>query len=109
MASPDMAPALLFWSDHEVLSVPNHRYQEGYRATWETFAASSDEQAAEKIADNGAEFLLYCPNRFFSAQLGEASFGGRLAAGWTPSFLVEVQLPAAVGNVRFFRVVDGDS
>ena len=108
MAFADLGPEILFRTQHAVLSVPNHRRQQGYIDTHAAMKATDDEAARNIVQGRGVGYLVYMGSRDLAAFNGLRAegdtLGKRLSRGETPGWLEEVDLPAGIGPARLFRV-----
>jgi len=98
MAFVDFGPEILYRTSHAVFSIPNHRFQAGFTATYEAMTASTDESAESILRDNGVDILVLCPEwplegAFYGSDGGPGMFYGRLLAGDVPSYLEPIVLP----------------
>lgn len=102
MTIPDLGPVILYKTSHSVLSIPNHRKQTGFTATYKTFNASSDGEAFNLITANSVGMILMCQveelARIEAFDKGESTFAGRLVAGKLPSWLREIDIPETRGT-----------
>ena len=108
MAFVDFGPELLYRTPHSVYSIPNHRFQPGFTATYEVMTADSTGRAADLIRENGVELIVVCPDwpledHFYGGSTGNPDgFYRVLAEGTAPDLLRELQLPD--GIARHFRL-----
>ena len=98
MAFVDFGPELLYRTPHAVFSIPNHRFQAGFTATYEAMTAPTDREAEAILRDNGVDLLVLCPEwpleaDFYGSDGGPGMFYGRLLAGTVPPYLQPVTLP----------------
>ena len=98
MAFVDFGPELLYRTPHAVFSIPNHRFQAGFTATYQAMTASTDELAESILRDNGVDLLVLCPEwpleaDFYGSDGGPGMLYGRLLAGDVPSYLAPIVLP----------------
>ena len=93
----DHGPRVLFETDLHVLSIPNHRYQPGFRSTYEIMNARGEEEPQRLLAEADVEFLAICPSEVEAAFYGSdaESLRLRLIDGWRPQWLEEVRLAEA--------------
>ena len=110
MAFVDFGPELLYRTRHSVFSIPNHRFQSGFNATYRAMNARSAQEAWTIVRDSGAELVVLCPEwplegRFYGAQHRPDSLYRQLVAGRVPTFLEPVALPEAlVGRFAVYAV-----
>lgn len=108
MAFVDFGPELLYRTPHAVYSIPNHRYQPGFTATYRIMTADSTSVAQTLIRQNRVELIVVCPNwpveaQFYGGHSGNADgFYYELASGAASGFVEAVRLPDDVA--RHFRV-----
>jgi len=103
LAHTDHGPELLFRTHHDVLSIPNHRYQPGYRFTHEVMSHPNPGQAAEMLRERGVGILVLCREDVLSGffRYPEAdAFAHWLADGGVPEGYV---LHAAGPGLRVYR------
>lgn len=98
MAFVDFGPELLYRTPHLVFSIPNHRYQPGFTATYEAMTAGSADRARTILEDNEVDLLVLCPAwsveaRFYGSDGGPGLFYGQLISGDAPPFLEPLALP----------------
>lgn len=106
----DYGPELLYRTRQSVLSIPNHRPQPGFAATWRVLNATDEATARAELARFGVDWVLLCPGAVerdvFAA--GPARAGNlyrRLIEDQPPAFLQRVPLPQDVGTALLFAVV----
>ena len=110
MAFVDFGPELLYRTPHAVFSIPNHRYQSGFTATYRAMTARSSERAEAVLREYGVELLVICPEwpleaEFYGGDGGRGIFYGDLLAGRVPAFLEPLALPdALVGRFALFAM-----
>lgn len=114
LAYADYSPALLYLTPHEVLSIPNHRLQPGYRATHRILTAADPGAARAEIERRGVDWILLCPSEseqaLFSTDGERPTLYDRLAAGRPPAWLEPVALPDAYRDeARLFAVREPDA
>ncbi len=113
MAFVDFGPELLYRTPHAVYSIPNHRYQSGFTATYRAMTARSAESAETILRQSGVELLLVCPEwplegQFYGSDGASGLFYDDLAAGNPPSFLAPLPLPEALdGRFSLYAVNPG--
>ncbi len=106
MAFTDHGPELLFRTSHSVMSIPNHRYQPGYTATYAAMAATESAAARDVLERNAVDLVLVCTNSAEAAFYGNnpAAFHARLAAGRPPDWMAEVPTPSTEPRFRLYEV-----
>lgn len=108
MAFVDFGPELLYRTPHAVYSIPNHRHQPGFAATYRVMTADDTVAAGDLIHQNRVELIVVCPNwsaeaDFYGGDTGNADgFYNALASGAVPDFVETIRLPDDLG--RHFRV-----
>jgi len=108
----DYTPALLYRTPLQVLSIPNHRPQPGFAATYRVLTARDDGIARAAAAEHGVDWILLCPSpaeqRLFAvAGAAPATLYRRLVDGRPPAWLRPLPLPAEFAEaVRLFEVVE---
>ena len=96
----DYGPRMLFETELNVLSIPNHRYQPGFRATYEIMNAKGEEEQRRLLAEFDVEYMAICPSEaeaeFFDT--GRESLRQQLIDGARPLWLTEILLPGRASN-----------
>ena len=114
LAFADYGSELLYRTSHRVLSIPNHRPQPGFTATWRILTSTDERVARIELARFGVDWILLCPSATERALLALEGASAptlyqRLADGEAPDWLravpLEEELAAAA---RLFEVVGGD-
>ena len=103
LAHTDHGPELLFRTHHDVLSIPNHRHQPGYRFTHEVMSHPDADQAARMLLERGVGVLVLCREDVLSGffRYPEAdAFAHWLADGGVPE---GYELHAAGPGFRVYR------
>jgi hypothetical protein len=114
LAYADYGSELLYRTPHRVLSIPNHRPQPGFAATWRILTSTDDRVAQTELARFGVDWILLCPNRTERVLFGLAGAAAptlyqRLADGEPPDWLRALPLEEEVAAAaRLFEVVGGD-
>ncbi len=108
LAMIDFGPEILYRTRHSVLSIPNHRPQPGFAASYRIMTALDYSVSRQLLADNRVDLVAICIG---SAEtfLYEADQDGRtlyqaLTDGAPPAFLTPVPLPDDAGGFRLFAV-----
>ena len=110
MAFVDFGPELLYRTPHAVYSIPNHRFQSGFTATYRAMTAQSSESAETLLRQSGVELVVVCPEwpleaQFYGSDAESEMFYDDLATGNVPPFLEPVALPTALdGRFSLYAV-----
>jgi hypothetical protein len=111
LAFADYGSELLYRTPHRVLSIPNHRPQPGFAATYRILTATGEGTARAELARFGVDWILLCPSateRALFAVPGEArpTLYQRLVDGDVPPWLRPLPLEDdLVAQARLFEVV----
>jgi hypothetical protein len=111
LAYADYGSELLYRTPHRVLSIPNHRPQPGFAATYRILTATADATAQAELTRFGVDLVLLCPSateRALFAVPGETSptLYQRLADGDAPPWLRPLPLEGDLATeARLFEVV----
>lgn len=101
MALADFGPEILFRTRHQVFSIPNHRPQPGYTATYDVMTSTDRSEAKQRLEWHDADLLLVCSDvrthQFYGAD--PRSLHTALISGDVPEWLTE--LPVRAGQPRF--------
>lgn len=105
MARTDFGPEILFRTPHQVFSIPNHRPQPGYTATYAIMTSSNASKAREQLEQQDADLVLVCSDatsrQFYGAD--PDSLHTALTSGSAPTWLTELPLPAGQPRFRLYR------
>jgi hypothetical protein len=107
----DYAPALLYETPFRVLSIPNHRPQPGFAATYRILGARDPAAARAEVARHRIDWILLCPSpaeqrQFAHAEADPQSLYRRLVDGRPPRWLRPLALPPEyAGRMSLFAVV----
>ena len=110
LALADYGPELLYRTGHQVLSIPNHRPQPGFGATYRALTASDEQVAWAELRAHGVDWILLCPNiversMFLDDRATEATLYRRLIDGTGPGWLRPVTLNDDLhSQVRLYEV-----
>jgi len=110
MTFTDYGPELLYRTPHRVLSIPNHRPQRGFEATYRALTATDDRSARRHLARHGVDWILICPNPverdlFDPDDAEPAPLYRRLSEGSPPPWLQPLPLPADLADhARLYAV-----
>jgi hypothetical protein len=113
MAFADYGPEILYRTGLSVLSIPNHRPQPGFAATYRILTATDEAAARAELARFGVDWILLCPNAveraIFAVDGATApTLYQRLADGAAPAWLRPLPLESdAAGHARLFEVAPG--
>jgi hypothetical protein len=111
LAYADYGSELLYRTPHRVLSIPNHRPQPGFAATWRILTATDERAARAELTRFGVDWILLCPSateRALFAVPGarRPTLYQRLVDGETPPWLRPVALGGELAaEARLFEVV----
>jgi hypothetical protein len=114
LAYADYGAELLYRTRHRVLSIPNHRLQPGFTATWQALTATAEEPARRTLEGFGVDWILLCPSpverAIFAPDPPSApTFYQRLVAGDLPGWLRPVPLEGDLADAaRLFEVTRSD-
>jgi hypothetical protein len=97
LALADYGPELLYRTQHQVLSIPNHRPQPGFAAGYRALTATNPQVARAELARHRVDWILLCPSivehsHFIEGRETEATLYQRLLDGTAPSWLRPVAL-----------------
>jgi hypothetical protein len=112
MTLADFGSEILYRTPHSVLSIPNHRPQPGFTATYEALTATDPDQARQALARHGVDWILLCLGASETTLRGEDMPGEptlyeRLIDGEAPPWLRSPQLTeASAGAALLYEVVD---
>jgi len=92
----DFGPELLYSSPYSVLSIPNHRLQPGYTATYNAMSGTAEE-AEEILRTNSVDAVVICRESaaeqgFYADENGTDSMYTRLTMDEPPEYLEPVGL-----------------
>jgi hypothetical protein len=106
LSHTDHGPELLYRTHHHVLSIPNHRYQPGYRFMRDTMGHPDPEIAATALHERGVGIIVLCSSDlapgFLHFPTVEKPFVRHLATGRIPH---GYDLHAATPHWRIYRRV----
>ena len=111
LAYADYGSELLYRTPHRVLSIPNHRPQPGFAATWRILTATDDRAARAALARSGVDWILLCPSAteralFAVPDARRPTLYQRLVAGEAPRWLRPLPLEGDLAvAARLFEVV----
>ncbi len=110
LAYADYGAELLYRTRHRVLSIPNHRFQPGFTATYRILTATDDASARALLARSGVDWILLCPSPteravFAPGQASAPTLYRRLVAGEVPDWLQPLPLgPELERTARLYEV-----
>jgi hypothetical protein len=111
LAYADYGAELLYRTPHSVLSIPNHRPQPGFGATWRILTATDEGAARAELTRFGVDRILLCPSAteralFAVPQAGAPTLYQHLADGEAPSWLRPLPLEGDLAaEARLFEVI----
>jgi hypothetical protein len=113
MAFADMGPELMYWTPHNVYSIPNHRYQPGYTMTMAVLTADSPATAYDLLRSADVDVLILCApgDGADSAPTNREAqpFRSDLIKGVVPPWLFALDLPPSLSkDALVFRFVGPD-
>ena len=105
MAFADYGPELLYRTGHSVLSIPNHRPQPGFAATYRVLTAPADADGASHSGGHRVDLILLCPSEversiFTPPAAAAATLYERLVDGAPPAWLRPLPLRGRAGRRR---------
>jgi hypothetical protein len=110
LALADYGPELLYRTRHQVLSIPNHRPQPGFAASYRALTASDPQTARAELERHGVNWIVLCPSivergHYDEGHDGEATLYQRLLDGTAPAWARPVALPEDLReHMRIFAV-----
>ena len=111
LSMADYGPELLYRTRQDVLSIPNHRPQPGFAATWRVLTATDEAAARAELETHGVDWILLCPSAverdvFAAAPTGADTLYHRLVERQPPAWLRRLPLPQdAGGQALLFAVL----
>jgi hypothetical protein len=111
LAYADYGSELLYRTPHRVLSIPNHRPQPGFAATYRILTATDEPAARAELTRLGVDWILLCPSateRALFAVPGAArpTLYQRLVDGAAPPWLLALPLAGDLATeARLFEVL----
>jgi len=114
LAFADYGSELLYRTPHRVLSIPNHRPQPGFAATWRVLTSTDERVARTELMRFGVDWILLCPSATERALLALEGASAptlyqRLADGEAPAWLRPLPLEGDLAaEARLFEVVRSD-
>ena len=111
LSMADYGPELLYRTRQGVLSIPNHRPQPGFAATWRVLTATDEAAARVELERHGVDWILLCPSAverdvFAVGPHGADTLYHRLVERQPPAWLRHLPLPPdAAGQALLFAVV----
>lgn len=107
MASVNIGPEILVRTPHDVLSIPNHRPQPGYTATYRAMSTTDADRARRIIDGSSVDAVLVCDDvverGFYSAD--PAALHARLVRGDPPTWLRAVSAAGRSPRYLLYEVV----
>jgi hypothetical protein len=111
LALIDYGPEILYRTRHSVLSIPNHRYQAGFTASYRIMSAEDFSLARQGLREKSVDLILVCTNgpdsTFYESEAGGRTLARALNENAPPPFLIPIPLPAEAGAFRLFAVQPG--
>jgi hypothetical protein len=108
LSMADYGPELLYRTRHSVLSVPNHRPQPGFAATWRVLTTTDETAARAALDRHGVDWILLCPGAverdLFAASNADGLYR-RLVERQPPAWLRRLPLASDAGQALLFEVI----
>jgi hypothetical protein len=108
LAFIDYGPEILYRTRHSVLSIPNHRYQAGFAASYRIMSTEDFSLARTWMREKSVDLVLICMNgsdeTFYESESGGRTLASALNENAPPPFLTPIPLPAEAGSMRLFAV-----
>lgn len=108
LALIDFGPEFLYRTRHAVLSIPNHRPQPGFTASYRIMVAENFVEARELLSERQVDLIAIClgsnESWFYETDTGGRTLYQALSDGAPPEFLTPVPLPEDAGGFRLFAV-----
>jgi hypothetical protein len=102
MTFADYGPELLYRTGHSVLSIPNHRPQPGFTATYLVLTRASEALARSMLAEHGVDWILLCPSAVersvFAPDGSDDTLYARLVERAPPPWLQPLLLPGDLAS-----------
>ncbi|HEX6112419.1 MAG TPA: hypothetical protein VFZ10_08930 [Geminicoccaceae bacterium] len=111
LAFTDYGSELLYRTPHRVLSIPNHRPQPGFAATYRILTATDEPTARAELTRFEVDWILLCPSAteralFAVPGVARPTLYQRLVAGDAPPWLRPLPLEGDLAaDARLFEVV----
>ncbi len=106
LAFIDFAPEILYRTPHAVLSLPNHRYQPGFAASFNIMSAEDFAVARQLLREQSVDLVTICTKSaerwFYNVDDGGRTLYQALSEDAPPSFLVPVPLPEEARAMKLF-------
>ncbi|MFQ6018438.1 MAG: hypothetical protein ACE5KF_09595 [Kiloniellaceae bacterium] len=100
LAFVDFGPELLYRTPHSVLSIPNHRFQPGFTASYRIMTATDFSRSQALLRAFKVDLVVICPGSveasLYDTGSGELTLYQALSTGGHPGFLEPVALPEAL-------------
>ena len=98
MAAPEPGAYLLYFTGHNVFSIPNHRCKQGFRDWYHLLAAEEDDEALSIVRERQVDMILVNKPRdpFYLRDVEGDIFLRRLIAGHEVSWLERIEAPEDV-------------
>jgi len=108
LALIDFGPEILYRTGHSVLSIPNHRQQPGFTASYRIMTATDEALPRQLLADNQVDLVAICLESaetwFYDTDESGRTLYQYLSEDVPPAFLTPVPLPDDAGGFRLFAV-----
>lgn len=108
LAMIDFGPEILYRTRYSVLSIPNHRPQAGFAASYRIMTALDFQVAQGLLRERKVDLVAICLGSneawFYGTKSTSRTLYQALSDGTPPDFLVPVPLPNDAGGFRLFAV-----
>ena len=108
LVEPDRGSEILYRTDHNVLSIANHRFQPGFKFFVEVMRGREEEAGVKRLQDRGVDLVMVCPGRVWSSLRGtpeEPSMKEKWAAGQAGEGLEVMADPSQSGGWWIYEVL----
>lgn len=108
LAFADFNPEIMFTTNHNVFSIPNHRTQPGYKMSYDVFNAKSDQEALALLKEYSIDYIVMSLSEqlepFHGLSGEENTFGKELNNGEFPSWVEDISKPEYGNKVKIFKL-----
>jgi hypothetical protein len=109
LAAPEIGPSILYHTNNNVLSIPNHKCKHGFRDWYNIMTAENDDAAKAVIAKRKVDYVLINKplDKSYFGEVNQGTFYGRLASENHASWLESVPMPEDVPkDILLYKVVN---